>query len=228
MKKCWWENKSKVSIVVDNDSWIIEYAKKLTKILKQDFDAVFINDYNKLKNGDVAFFLGCVKIAPKSILVKNTQNLIVHESDLPKGRGFSPVSWEILNNKNKLSICLLEAGITADSGKIIFKDFFTVKKTDLINDIRAEQGKKTIELCLKYLYSKKEPVGISQKGKATFYKRRKPIDSEISINKSIKDQFNLLRIVDNKKYPAFFKYENEYYEIKINKITSLTTKKYLR
>ena len=141
--------------------------------------------------------------------MRKNKNLIVHESNLPKGRGFSPVFWEVLNNKNKFSICLLEASNIADSGKIIFKETFTVKDTDLINDIRKAQGEKTIKLCMKYLSSKKEPIGNYQTGKPTFYKRRKPSDSEIDIKKSIIDQFNLLRIVDNQKYPAFFKYKND-------------------
>jgi methionyl-tRNA formyltransferase len=46
--------------------------------------------------------------------------------------------------------------------------------------------------------------GEKQEGESTFYRRRKPEDSELDINKTINEQFNLLRIVDNKRYPAFF------------------------
>ena len=56
-----------------------------------------------------------------------------------------------------------------------------------------------------------------QNGKSSFNKRRTKKDSEININKSIKSQFNLLRICDNNKYPAFFKYRNTKYVIKIYK-----------
>jgi methionyl-tRNA formyltransferase len=46
---------------------------------------------------------------------------------------------------------------------------------------------------------------------------RNASDSEININKSIKSQFNLLRICDNEKYPAFFKYKNCKFILKIFK-----------
>ena len=57
----------------------------------------------------------------------------------------------------------------------------------------------------------------SQKGKITNYRRRKPTDSKLNINKSLKEQFNLLRIVDNKKYPAYFEYKDQKYILKIFK-----------
>ena len=38
------------------------------------------------------------------------------------------------------------------------------------------------------------------------------------INKTIKEQFNLLRIVDNNYYPAFFEYNGYRYKIQINKV----------
>ena len=52
-------------------------------------------------------------------------------------------------------------------------------------------------------------------GKGTYYKRRLPEDSEIDIEKSIKKNFNLLRVVDNEKYPAFFYYKGKKFIIKI-------------
>ena len=46
----------------------------------------------------------------------------------------------------------------------------------------------------------------AQVGKSEFYSKRTPKDSELDINKSIKDQFNLLRICNNEQFPAFFCY----------------------
>ena len=51
----------------------------------------------------------------------------------------------------------------------------------------------------------------------TFYRRRLKSDSELDIHKSIKDQFNLLRIADNEKYPAFFVLNGNKYLLKIYK-----------
>ena len=42
-----------------------------------------------------------------------------------------------------------------------------------------------------------------QIGEETFYSRRNKEDSELDIKKSIESQFNLFRVCDNEKYPAF-------------------------
>ena len=42
----------------------------------------------------------------------------------------------------------------------------------------------------------------------------------IDLNKNLKSQFNLLRICDNEKYPAFFNYKNKKYILKIFKENS--------
>ena len=41
--------------------------------------------------------------------------------------------------------------------------------------------------------------------------------SSIDIDKTFREQFNLLRVVDNKRYPAFFYFKNQKYVIKIEK-----------
>lgn len=41
-------------------------------------------------------------------------------------------------------------------------------------------------------------------GKESFYPKRSPKDSELDINKSLNEQFNLLRIASNEDFPAFF------------------------
>ena len=48
-------------------------------------------------------------------------------------------------------------------------------------------------------------------------KRRFSKDSQLSINQTIKKQFNHLRINDNKLYPSFFHYKGQKYIVKIFK-----------
>ena len=54
-----------------------------------------------------------------------------------------------------------------------------------------------------------------QEGVPSYYAKRTPKDSELNINKSIKDQINLLRTVDNDNYPAFFRYKGMKYILEI-------------
>ena len=56
-----------------------------------------------------------------------------------------------------------------------------------------------------------------QSGVETFFARRKPEDSELSIDKTIREQFNLIRISNNEQWPSFFYHHNTKYLLKIYK-----------
>lgn len=211
-------NKLKIQVLVDNpDSWIIQFADELiSKIKTIGHHATFVSSHKEVTKGDILFLLGCVKIFKK--LELNKHNIVVHESDLPKGKGWSPLTWQILEGKNEIPITLFEAVEDIDAGPYYLKDKIVFEGHELIDELREKQGSKTVEMCLRFIneYDKIEPF--KQEGKSTFYKKRTPSDSEIDLNKSIKDQFNLLRVVDNEKYPAFF-YKNGYkYYLKIEKV----------
>ena len=90
----------------------------------------------------------------------------------------------------------------------------------MLDELQLKLGSLTIEMCLEFinsfpdiLLSKQE-----QSGSSTFYGRRFPKDSEIDPDKSIREQFDLLRIVDNKKYPAFFELRGCKYKICLEKM----------
>ena len=59
--------------------------------------------------------------------------------------------------------------------------------------------------------------GRKQTGLTTFYSRRGPEDSKLDINKTISEQFNLMRVCNNEKYPAFFIKDGVKYLLKIEK-----------
>jgi len=208
-----------INILVDNDSWILQYAKKLKTLLIDAGHEVFlIRTADEIRNGWCCFMLGCIKLVSSDDLSKNRHNLVVHESDLPLGRGFAPMSWQILEGKNQIPICLLEAADEADAGNIWLRDTISLKGDELCDEWRALQGLKTIELCCRFVkeYNELEPWG--QTGIPTWYARRRPDDSKLDISHSIESQMDLLRIVDNERYPAFFEYQNVKYQIQIKKV----------
>ncbi len=209
----------KITILVDNkESWIVPYARKLQNELKKlDHDVVYINDSSKIARGDLAFFLSCEKIIPPELLKRNKHNLVVHESALPEGKGWSPLTWQILEGKNDIPITLFEAGENVDSGPIYLSDVMHFRGDELLNELHAIQGKKTIDLVMKFVKSYPPKTFRKQAGKESFYKKRKPENSELDVNKTIADQFNLLRVADNKKYPPFFKVNGKKYIIQVNK-----------
>ena len=88
---------------------------------------------------------------------------------------------------------------------------------ELIEEIRIKQALKSFNLILKFLNSNPFPSGKRQKGVSTFYSRRSHIDSALNPNKTILDNFNLLRVCDNNSYPAYFIYNKTKYVLKIEK-----------
>ncbi len=220
MNEWWYQKPRKINVIVDNPSWIIPHAHSLIARIQDNGDnATFISSYEDIPNADVSFYLGCIKITPRDILNKSKKNLVVHESDLPLGKGFSPLTWQILEGSNAIPICLLEMTENVDSGDIVFKEIMMFEGHELLNELRKVQGDTTVSLCLRYLKSLHLPKGIIQKGESTYYTRRQSKDSLININKNFIENFNLLRVVDNEKYPAYFDYRGCRYMLHITKVS---------
>ena len=149
----------------------------------------------------------------------NKYNLVVHESDLPLRKGWSPLSWQILEGKNKFPITLFEAKEKLDSGDIYCKTYLDYNGSELFDELKIQQGIKTKELIFKFIEDLKfnRLKNKRQNGIESFYSRRTPQDSIIDPNKSIKTQFNLLRIADPQNYPNFFTLNGCRYKIIIEK-----------
>ena len=200
----------KIAVLTSSESWFVSYAHKIPKEIQAD---VYYS-HNDIQNCyDIVFILSYFKLVPSNFLKKHKHNLVVHESDLPQGKGWAPLFWQILEGKNEITITLFEAVEKADAGDIYLQDKIVLSGYELHDEIREIQAQKTIELCKRFLTEKPQPR--PQKGKSSYYPKRTPLDSKLDINKSIKEQFNLLRIVDNDHYPAFFEIDGHRYVLKI-------------
>ncbi len=213
----------KIQLLISKSSWANKYIDLIRKTLKKVSKNVFIFDnHKKLKSGfDVNIIFSYFKIIEKKYLLKSKYNIIPHESNLPFGRGMSPLTWQILNSKKKIIFSLIEADKKIDSGKVYYKKTIKMNKDFLFNEIKNKQLNINLNLICKFLMFYKKngiaPKAIRQSGKASYFKTRKPNDSKININKSIKSQFNLLRVCDDENYPAFFKIYGKKYIIKLIK-----------
>ncbi len=214
----WWRKPRVVSVVVDNPSWILPFAQKLVQQLNKNGDfAVLCRSHEEVQKGSVAFYLGCSKITPPEILARNQRNLVAHESDLPKGRGFAPLTSQIISGKQKIPICLLEAMEQPDSGPIIYRDTLEFEGHELNCELRQTQGLATTRLCRRFLAEPVPPMGTPQSGEDSTYARRRPMDSRLEPELSIAVQFDLLRTVDNERYPAFFDWRGHRYILSVHK-----------
>jgi methionyl-tRNA formyltransferase len=62
-----------------------------------------------------------------------------------------------------------------------------------------------------------EPVPQSSAVEPTYYKKRTPNDSQLSAEKTIEQQFDLMRICDPERYPAWFEMHGQRYKITLEK-----------
>jgi methionyl-tRNA formyltransferase len=92
---------------------------------------------------DLLFILGYTKIIHKISLAKNKLNLVIHESNLPEGRGFSPVQWQVLEGKNEIKVCLIEASEKPDEGDIFNSTIIRLEGHELMDEIREAQANAT-------------------------------------------------------------------------------------
>jgi methionyl-tRNA formyltransferase len=214
-----WGNPQTVSVVVDNPSWILPFAKRLIADLNTaGHDAVLCRAHDEIRDGSITFFLGCVKIAPKDALARSRKNLTVHASDLPKGRGFSPATWLTIKGEADIPVCLIEAVEDVDAGPIVFKEHIHFEGHELLTEIQHKLGDMTVRLCDRYMNLQDMPVATAQDGAQSTYRRRVPADSELDPTLPLADQFDLLRTVDSEKYPAFFRHRGHVYKLKIEKM----------
>lgn len=214
------KKKYSISFISDKDSWINAFIEKIQKELRKNGHTVsIVHRVADITPGDFNFILGFSNIIPKNILRLNKHNLVVHESALPAGRGWSPLTWQILEGKKEISVTLFEAGDSVDSGKIYLQALMQFVGNELVDDLRFEQGKTTIALCNRFIqeYPNIIKLAKAQLGAPSFFRKRDSKDSELDPYKTIADQFNLLRVVDNLRYPAFFNYMGTRYELHIKK-----------
>tara|TARA_B110000091_G_scaffold22364_1_gene21126 strand:- start:1597 stop:2235 length:639 start_codon:yes stop_codon:yes gene_type:complete len=208
-----------IQLLVDNpNSWIISYLEKLKEeiIIKFSFSINLIYKHEDVKNGDILVLLSCIKMFKHLNL--NTHNLVIHESDLPKGRGMSPLTWQILEGKSDIPVTLLEASEELDAGVIYGQKVMELNGSELVDELRDLQFKVTKNLIIDFLDNYSNIQGVSQDGTPTFYRARNINDSKLDISKSIEEQFNLFRISDNIRYPAWFEKNGFKYKLEINKI----------
>ncbi len=112
---------------------------------------------------------------------------------------------------------LFEAVEKVDAGDIYLQEIMSFNGSELAQEIQEKQGNAVKKLVLEFISQYPNIKGKPQVGEDSFYSKRTSKDSELNIDKTISEQFNLLRVVDNERYPAFFIKDGQKYILKIYK-----------
>lgn len=203
-----------VAILTSPNQWFIEYAIILQNKIKGS--KLFFQHEDINNNFDLIFILSYHKIIPQDYLKKSKHNIVIHASKLPSGKGWAPMFWQILEGKKEIPFTMFEISSGVDDGDIYMQKYLNLTGYELNEELRKKQAYFIVDMCLEFLnnYDKyKSPT--KQVGIESFYSKRTKEDSKLDINKTINEQFNLLRIVNNNDYPAFFYKEGKKYILKI-------------
>ena len=162
----------KVAFIFDKkNSWIYEFFRS-HKFDLENYTFSYLFDSNEAHGFDVIFLLGYTSILSNDFLQRNKLNLVVHESDLPKGKGFAPVQWQLLEGYSEITVSLIEATEKFDSGDIFHQLKIIFDGTELYDEIREKQALATINIISEFLTCYPNISRSKQIGEESFYPKR--------------------------------------------------------
>lgn len=170
------------------------------------------------RGGDFLFLVSCHEIVrqPKRNAYRYT--LVLHASALPVGRGMSPHVWQVLEGRDRLTVTLLNAEDEVDSGAIWRQVSVEVPRTDLADEINARLFNAELALMTWAVENCDRSQPRPQEGTPSHYRRRTPADSEVDVHKPLAESFDLMRVADAERFPAFFVHRGQKYRIRIDKL----------
>jgi len=202
-------------VIATTKEWNIDL---FNDTIKEKYNSVLISDPNELKlktlqklKPSYIFFPHWSWIIPSEIY-ENFECVIFHMTDLPFGRGGSPLQNLIALGEKETKISALKATKELDSGDIYLK-------SDLSLDGTAQEiYKRASKIIYKEMIPKiiqNNPYPKKQEGDAITFARRTPKQSDISKLRTSKEIYDYIRMLDAPSYPhAFIETQNFKIEFK--------------
>lgn len=213
-----------ITIATDADSWFNEFVPRLEGHFQQlGHQVSVVHNPREIPRGEIAFLLSLGQIVPADVRKHNVHNVVVHASALPLGKGWSPVTWQVIEGKNIIPLTLFEAVDSVDAGPIYLTGEIKLDGTELVNELRVKQALATIDLCREFVDHYPTVISNAREqdpSRESFYPRRGPEHSRLDPDQSIREQFNLIRACDPDRYPAFFEIDGNRYVIRLERSTS--------
>lgn len=195
-------------IIATIKSWNIENADILKKnISSKDVNVHIITqkeqlDFSSIKkyNPNYIFFPHWSWIIPEEIF-SNFNCIVFHMTDLPFGRGGSPLQNLIVNGykETKISAIKVEKGL--DDGDIYLKESLDLAGS--AQDIYKRASNIVFTKMIPFILENK-PTPCKQVGEIVKFSRLKPKDGEILPSFSIEKIFDYIRMLDAEGYPNAF------------------------
>lgn len=175
-------------------------------------------DCGELGGGDFLFLVSCHQIVGSAFREQFRHSLVLHASPLPRGRGMSPHVWQILEGAAELTVTLLKAEDALDSGDIWASVKVPLHGAELYDELHTLLFDSELKLMTWALDHCDSSSPTSQQGNPTYYRRRSPEDSRVDPARPLAEAFDLLRVADPARYPAFFEMRGRRFRIRIDRM----------
>ena len=167
-------------------------------------------EYLRAIKTDVIFIPHWSYIIPNDIF-ENYECIVFHMTDLPFGRGGSPLQNLISRGIYSTKISALKVDKGIDTGDVYLKE--NLELDGAATDIFERANHIIQKMIISILQNKIKPV--PQKGKVTIFKRRKPHQSNIIELETLQKVYDYIRMLDADGYPKAY-LENKFLKFEFN------------
>ncbi len=189
-----------------------EFVKKY--LISNSIQVEMGSDFPKNpSNFDLIVPINYPRVVPTNVHLRNV--VVFHTSDLPKGRGWSPIANIFLENKSEYCLSGFIATPEIDSGDLLMKIRFIIRPSDTAQSIRKIDNHLTFIgiLLLTRILADDQLFGeIQDEARATYSTRRSKEMNELSLNNTIAEVMPLLRSTEP-GHEAYVVFEGVKFEI---------------
>ena len=217
------KQKLKVLFLVSQTSWVHGVIwDHLGTLLREGIFVKVSHEISAHEESDICILLGFEQLLQTNQLSSFRNILVVHESDLPRGRGWSPMTWRVLEGNKEMHLTLFEAETNVDSGVIYGKRKILLSGSEVVSELRAIQMSESFALIGEFLTDYPSSLDSSevQVGEPTYFKRRTKSDSQCVSGSTIDSIFDLLRVSDPDRYPVYFEKNGGLFKLTMDRIDS--------
>jgi len=197
-------------ILACSKPWCNSLTKQLKLETKENF--ISINSSKDLSwkniseiNPKYIFFPHWSTMIPKKIY-NNYDCIIFHMTDLPYGRGGSPLQNLIIRGHDKTMISGIKCTSEIDAGPIYLKKELSLNGS--AKEIFARANDIIKQMIIEILINDPQPK--SQKGEIVNFKRRNLEDGNLINAKSLNEVYDYIRMLDAEGYPQSFVLVGDY------------------
>ena len=191
-------------VIASSHSWCKKLPENLASKTGKNFTTIdnkkdLNQDNLNSLNPEHIFFPHWSYIIPPEIY-NNFNCVIFHMTDLPFGRGGSPLQNLIIRGHKDTMISAIQCVKEIDAGPVYLKKKLSLEGT--AEEIYILANQIIEEMIVEILDTNTQPA--PQKGEVVKFTRRKPEDGDWSNVKSLDDVYDYIRMLDAEGYPPAF------------------------